>query len=125
VDVCVDAGLIRINLQPALRAAFGLGLALASACAVAQELGPKPFLPEQIGKGAELFARNCSTCHGNRMAKPEWAPVDLRQFPRADHGRFVDTVTYGIRNMPPWSDVLKPDDIEALWAYVVAGEEKK
>jgi len=27
--------------------------------------------------------------------------------------------------MPPWDDVLKPDDIEALWAYVVAGEGKK
>jgi len=24
--------------------------------------------------------------------------------------------------MPPWSDVLKPEDIQALWAYVVAGE---
>jgi len=34
-------------------------------------------------------------------------------------------VVYGIRGMPPWDDVLKPDDIEALWAYVVAGEGKK
>jgi len=24
--------------------------------------------------------------------------------------------------MPPWDDVLDPDDIEALWSYVVAGE---
>jgi mono/diheme cytochrome c family protein len=31
-------------------------------------------------------------------------------------------VTYGVRAMPPWGDILKPDDIEALWAYVVAGE---
>jgi hypothetical protein len=56
------------------------------------------------------------------MTKPEWAPVDLRKFPRGDHNRFVDTVSYGVRNMPPWDDVLKPVDIEALWAYVVAGE---
>jgi len=101
-----------------------LVVALACAGAAAQDSGGKPFAPEQISKGAELFATNCSTCHGNRMAKPEWAPVDLRKFPREDHARFVDTVTYGIRNMPPWSDVLKPDDIEALWAYVVAGERK-
>lgn len=103
--------------------AFVLSLALACASAVAQD--GKPFAPEQINKGAELFATNCSTCHGNRMAKPEWAPVDLRKFPREDHARFVDTVTYGVRNMPPWSDVLKPDDVEALWAYIVAGEGKK
>ena len=104
--------------------AFVLGLALAGAGAAAQDAGVTPFAPEQIKKGAELFATNCSTCHGNRMAKPEWAPVDLRKFPREDHARFVDTVTYGIRNMPPWGDVLKPDDIEALWAYVVAGEKR-
>jgi mono/diheme cytochrome c family protein len=110
-------------LQPALNAGLGLALALAGACAVAQDA--KPFPAEQVKQGAELFARNCSTCHGNRMAKPEWAPVDLREFPREDHARFVDTVTHGIRNMPPWSDVLKPDEIEALWAYVVAGEGKK
>jgi len=109
----------------ARQGALVLGLALACAGAAAQDAGGKPFAPEQISKGAELFATHCSTCHGNRMAKPEWAPVDLRKFPREDHARFIDTVTYGIRNMPPWSDVLKPDDIEALWAYVVAGERKK
>ena len=54
---------------------------------------------------------------------PPWA-ADLRQFPREDRARFVDTVTYGKRGMPPWDDVLKPDDIEALWAYVVAEGKK-
>ncbi len=89
---------------------------------MAQDPGATPFPAEQVKKGAELYARNCSTCHGNRLAKPEWAPVDLRTFPREDQARFVDTVTNGIRNMPPWSDVLKPDDIDALWAYVVTGD---
>jgi mono/diheme cytochrome c family protein len=41
--------------------------------------------------------------------------------------RFIDglpkaTVANGKRNMPPWDDVLDPDDIEALWAYVIGGE---
>ncbi len=107
-----------------LRGTIILGLALACANAAAQDAGGKPFAPEQINKGAELFATHCSTCHGNRMAKPEWAPVDLRKFPREDHARFVDTVTYGVRNMPPWSDLLKPDDVEALWAYVLAGQKR-
>ncbi len=101
---------------------FGVGLALACASAAAQD--GKPFPPEQIRKGAELYEIRCQTCHGPRMAKPEWA-VDLRKFPREDHARFVDTVTYGVRNMPPWGDVLKPDDVEALWAYVIAGEGKR
>jgi mono/diheme cytochrome c family protein len=102
--------------------ARGISFAVMLACAGA--LAQDKFDPKQIAKGSDLFATHCQTCHGNRMAKPEWAPVDLRRFPPADHARFVDTVTYGVRNMPPWSDVLKPEDVESLWAYVMAGEKK-
>ncbi len=102
-------------------AACGLGLALAGASALAQDAAVKQFPPEQIKRGADLFARNCATCHGAHMANPQWA-IDLHTFPRTEHARFVDSVTNGIRNMPPWGDLFKPDDIEALWAYVVAGE---
>jgi mono/diheme cytochrome c family protein len=84
----------------------------------------QPFPNEQVRKGAELYETHCQTCHGPRLANPPWA-ADLRQFPREDRARFADTVTYGRRGMPPWEDVLKPEDIEALWAYVVAGEEKR
>jgi mono/diheme cytochrome c family protein len=93
--------------------------ALACTSAAAQ-----PFPPEQIAKGAQLYETHCQTCHGPRLANPPWA-ADLRQFPREDRARFVDTVTYGKRGMPPWDDLLKPDDIEALWAYVIAGEAKR
>jgi len=100
--------------------AFNLGLALVCASAAAQTPEAQ-FPPEQVRKGAELFALNCATCHGTRMRNPQWA-FDLRTFPRDGHARFVDSVTYGRGSMPPWDDVLKPDDIEALWAYVVGGE---
>jgi mono/diheme cytochrome c family protein len=95
-------------------------LALASATAAAKERGTQ-FPTEQIEKGAQLYARHCATCHGTQMRNPQWA-IDLRNFPRDAHARFVDSVTNGKRNMPPWDDVLNPDDIEALWSYVVAGE---
>jgi hypothetical protein len=26
--------------------------------------------------------------------------------------------------MPPWGGLLQPEEIEALWAYVVAGEKQ-
>ncbi|MFL5093097.1 MAG: c-type cytochrome [Xanthobacteraceae bacterium] len=95
-----------------------LGLALLGASAAAQDL---QFPSEQVQTGGNLFARHCATCHGTRMRNPQWA-IDLRTFPRDAHGRFVDAVANGKRNMPPWDDVLNPEEIEALWAYVVAGE---
>ncbi len=83
----------------------------------------KTFPPEQIKHGAALYATNCESCHGVKMIGPPWA-IDLATFPRDRPDRFVDSVTHGVRTMPPWGDVLKPDEIQALWAYLVAGEPK-
>ena len=99
---------------------YGLS-AFALACT---SVAAQPFPAEQIRKGAELYETHCQTCHGPRLANPPWA-ADLRQFPREDRARFLDPVTYGRRGMPPWEDVLKPEDMEALWAYVVAGDGRK
>ena len=55
------------------------------------------------------------TCHGNRMKNPPWA-IDLATVPKNDRRRFVELVTNGRNNMPPWGDLLNPEDVEALWA---------
>ena len=75
---------------------------------------------EQVKSGSETYARHCAACHGPRMADPEGGP-DLRKFPRDQRERFVTSVSRGKNSMPPWGDLLKPDEIEALWAYVAAG----
>jgi len=89
---------------------------------MAQETA-KSFPPEQIKRGSDLYKSHCEACHGVRMVGPPWA-IDLKIFPRDKPARFVDSVTYGVRGMPPWGDLLKPPDIDALWAYVVAGEKQ-
>lgn len=72
--------------------------------------------------GAALFQRHCSHCHGFNMVTPGTIAPDLRQFPHDAHSRFVTTVTAGKNNrMPPWGDVLTPEQIEALWNYVRSG----
>ncbi len=101
---------------------IALGLLTVCASSVAQSPGAA-FPPEQIKRGATIYASNCESCHGVKMIGPPWA-IDLATFPRDSPNRFVDSVTYGVRTMPPWGDVLKPDDIQALWAYLVAGEPK-
>ena len=97
---------------------FWLMFALAGASAIAQNA---PITPEQIKTGAEIYATNCATCHGNRMKNPEWA-IDLATIPKDDRQRFIQSVTSGKNTMPPWGDVLNSADIEALWAYFSAGE---
>lgn len=77
--------------------------------------------PEQIKRGSALYAQHCSACHGPRMKDPEGS-FDLRKFPTGEHERFVRSVTHGKGSMPPWGGLIKPDEVESLWAYVVAGE---
>jgi mono/diheme cytochrome c family protein len=98
---------------------IGLGLVLlGTGAGTAQE-----FPKAQIEKGADTFATYCAPCHGPHM---EYAggSFDLRTFPPDQHARFVNSVTKGKNNMPPWGDLFQADDIEALWAYVMAGEKK-
>jgi mono/diheme cytochrome c family protein len=97
--------------------AIALALAVCAHAAAAHE----GFAPEQIGKGAAIYEQNCSPCHGNRMLDPNSA-FDLRTFPADQKGRFMNSVLKGRNAMPPWADLLKPEDVEALWAYVRAGE---
>ena len=99
--------------------AVGAALALAFTGLAAR--AEDTFTPEQVNSGRALYARNCSPCHGPRMQDPESA-FDLRKFPRDEQARFVASVTRGKNQMPPWGDLLSPEEITALWAYVTTGE---
>ena len=94
-------------------------LVLMCASAVAQNTAA--VTAEQIKAGSEIYATNCATCHGNRMKNPEWA-IDLATIPKDDRQRFIQSVTSGKNSMPPWGDVLKANEIEALWAYFSTAE---
>jgi mono/diheme cytochrome c family protein len=77
---------------------------------------------EQAQKGKALYAEHCSHCHGFNMVTAGTVAFDLRQFPHNDKTRFVTSVTDGKNNrMPAWGDVLKPEEIDELWAYVLTG----
>ena len=80
-----------------------------------------PFPEEQVRKGAEIYSQNCAPCHGPRMLDPQ-GPLGLRKFPPGEKARFVTSVVKGKNQMPPYGNLFKPEEIEALWAYVMAGE---
>jgi mono/diheme cytochrome c family protein len=88
-----------------------------AAPAVAQDVFP----PAQVQAGADIYERNCSPCHGPRMLEPQ-AAFNLRAFPRDQRERFNNSIVRGKNQMPPWGDMFKAEELDALWAYVVAGE---
>jgi mono/diheme cytochrome c family protein len=75
---------------------------------------------DQVEKGRELYHRMpCVRCHGGNCVQNSSAAFDLRTFPHGDKARFVNSVTKGKNGrMPPWGDVLKPEEIDQLWAYI-------
>jgi mono/diheme cytochrome c family protein len=77
---------------------------------------------EMIAQGKSLYAHHCSHCHGFNMVNAGTIAFDLRQFPHDDRARFVRSVTEGKNGrMPQWGDLLKPEEIEEIWAYVKTG----
>jgi mono/diheme cytochrome c family protein len=105
-----------------MKRTLSAGLALAYCCMAPCALAQDAATSALVKKGAALYAQNCSACHGPRMLDPQGA-FDLRVFPRDEKNRFVTSVTKGKNQMPPWGDLFDGQDIEALWAYVVAGEQ--
>jgi mono/diheme cytochrome c family protein len=105
----------------ALFVAAGTSFA-AEVSATAAAPQPAASDPAQISKGKALYGTNCIHCHGINMVTPGTVAFDLREFPHDDKARFVNSVTHGKNNrMPPWGDILKPEDIDNLWAYVLTG----
>ena len=74
----------------------------------------------QIAKGAQLFADTCARCHGQQAIG---GVKDLRKMTRETHARFNDIVLKGLyvdKGMANFSDILKPQDAEAIHGYLIA-----
>ena len=79
-----------------------------------------PADPDQVAQGQQLYKGFCQKCHGIGLVSPGGAFFDLRSFPHDDKARFINSVTNGKRAMPAWGALIKPDEIESLWAYVAS-----
>jgi mono/diheme cytochrome c family protein len=91
----------------------------AAAGDIPQPAGGAGLDAEQVQRGTALYVQHCSHCHGFGMVNAGNVVPDLREFPKDNKQRFVDTVAHGKNNrMPPWGDVLSPEEIDELWAYI-------
>jgi quinohemoprotein ethanol dehydrogenase len=77
--------------------------------------------PDVIKEGQTLYSANCMQCHG--FAAVAGPLPDLRYSTRQVHEQFEAIVLGGARatlGMPPFSDLLKPDQVKAIQAYVLS-----
>jgi cytochrome c55X len=94
-----------------LRSATWLVLLATAAPAFAQDA---PALADQ---GRRIYTSLCVRCHGLNLVS-NGIGFDLRQFPKDGQERFRNSVSKGLRAMPAWEGVLKPGELDALWAYI-------
>ena len=110
-----------------LAVAAGLCLSLAAPLAGA----PSAFAADETVSeadrkaGQKAYKRFCSHCHGLDLKNPGTASFDLRKWPSGQHDRFVDTVSNGKGDMPAWGDILRPEEIEVIYAYIISHPDRK
>jgi quinohemoprotein ethanol dehydrogenase len=75
---------------------------------------------EKVREGATLFSANCAVCHGQNAVGI--GPKDLRYLNAQAHADFNEIVLNGKlqeRGMASFRDVLKPEQVEAIHAFVI------
>ena len=78
--------------------------------------------PAMIHEGAVLYSQQCFYCHGVGVISSSGVP-DLRYASAATHRQFDSIVLGGARRqygMPSFQDVLNPEQVRAVEAYILA-----
>lgn len=78
---------------------------------------------ENLKKGSEVFATNCSVCHGPKAAGV--VGPNLTDEYWINGAKFVNITTTIIKGVPDkgmltWEGILKPEEIKAVASYVVS-----
>src|SRR5712671_1523256 len=74
---------------------------------------------QKVEPGASIYGDYCSSCHGEQLRNTSGGVTfDLRKLRPEDQDRFAKAVLDGKGPMPPWRGVLKPEQIEAIWADI-------
>jgi quinohemoprotein ethanol dehydrogenase len=81
--------------------------------------------PEAMQRAAGLFFTYCVLCHGGQGEARLSAYPDLFRMPASVHGAFEQIVLGGAlagNGMASFADVLSPEDVTAMQAFLVQGQ---
>ena len=79
---------------------------------------------ETIAMGSGLFTAHCSICHSNQPRAPL---PDLRRMGKGVHAAFDQIVLDGLfvqNGMPKWDDLLTPEQVKAIHAFLIDEQAK-
>ena len=68
--------------------------------------------------GRRAYTRYCARCHGLNLAVGSSAYFDLRRLRHDEKPRFLRSVRQGLRAMPAWEGIVKPEEMESIWRYI-------
>lgn len=71
-------------------------------------------------KGVATYKTFCAHCHGLNMVNPGTSSYDLRKWPLENKDAFYNSVTNGKGSMPAWGDIIRPEELDAVWVYVAS-----
>ncbi|MGB7217025.1 MAG: cytochrome c, partial [Gammaproteobacteria bacterium] len=75
---------------------------------------------DSVQRGARIYAQTCAQCHGELAIG---GVKDLRYMSAETHAAFRDIVLGGAavdRGMASFADILTPQDVEDVHAYLIA-----
>lgn len=83
-------------------------------------------LAADADEGENIYENYCVNCHGEGLVNNSGGVTfDLRKLRPDEHDRFINSVTNGKNQMPPWKGVLDREKMEDIWAYIRATNDKK
>lgn len=99
--------------------ALVLWMLIAGAMAgLAHAQGAKPD-PDKVAQGEQVYAGYCQVCHGDNLVS-SGQTFDLRMLKPDERERYQRAVFNGKGQMPPWKGVINDEQIDAIWAYIMA-----
>ena len=70
-----------------------------------------------IEAGEQVYGEHCASCHGEKL-RPTGAMPDLKQQKADGRVHFDQIVMSGKNQMPAWQGVVRPEELDQIWAYI-------